>query len=67
MSYITKRISGYCPEQDCEYTVNINYHPILTLAINGYKKGNFSCGYTIRNTCNQNTCPIFKNAPKDPE
>lgn len=67
MEYMIEEVTGYCPEQDYEYTINVNYHPVSTLGISGYKKGNFSCGYTIRNTCNQITCPIFKNAPKDPE
>ncbi|MBV4447434.1 MAG: hypothetical protein LKF87_03765 [Clostridium tyrobutyricum] len=66
MKYITEEVTGYCPEQDCEHTINVNYHLVSVLGASGYKKGAYKCSYMVRNTCTQKICPILKNAPKNP-
>ncbi|MCH3963004.1 MAG: hypothetical protein LKE46_01900 [Clostridium sp.] len=66
MDYIVP-VYGYCPEQDCEYFVDITYHHIITTGLNGYKKGVNHCEYKARNSCSEKLCPIVKNAPENPE
>lgn len=63
----TVPVYGYCPEQDCEYSVDITYHHVVTTELDGYKKGNKLCIYRTRSSCSQKVCPIVKNAPESPE
>lgn len=58
-------LSGYCPIQQGNYSINVSYLDASTNDEKQYVKGSFSCTYNMHaNKCNGNNCPIYKNAPK---
>lgn len=59
-----KRVSGYCPEQEKEYTVEITYVDTSTLETTEWVKGVADCRYNRLGTCQHaKSCPIVTSAP----
>ena len=58
-------VSGYCPAQGKDYTINVSYLDASTFEGKAYIKGQFRCEYNLfGDKCNGNNCPIYKNAPE---
>lgn len=61
-----KLISGYCPVQDKEYSVSINYIDSSTLKKKAWIKGTYFCEYNkFGDRCNEHECPIYKLSPEE--
>ena len=62
----TFAFKGYCPEQDKEYAISVNYLDASTMTENKLIRGTAKCTYAISHGCNQiDTCPILKSAPEE--
>lgn len=60
-----KRIHGYCPVQDEEYTISVNYIDASTLKERVCIKGTYYCEYNkYGDQCNEQECPIYKLSPE---
>ncbi len=58
-------ISGFCPAQQEEYTIDVSYLDASTLEEKQYVKGTFRCEHNLfGDKCNGNECPIYKAAPE---
>lgn len=60
--YQTK--SGFCPTQQKEYSISIEYLPSSTLSSSQYIRGLADCDYRRESGCAQPNCPIYDDAPK---
>ncbi|WP_147403681.1 hypothetical protein [Roseburia sp. AM59-24XD] len=63
------RVSGYCPTQGKNYSIDVSYIDASTFDGKQFIKGQAYCNYTAQcNPCNRsNDCPIYKNAPETHE
>lgn len=64
-------ISGYCPEQDIDYSIKVTYIGLYTLGSRrqGYKKLEFYCEHYDEFDCsyeNNRLCPLYNTAPHEP-
>lgn len=60
-----KRVYGFCPSQNKDYSVNVCYINASTTENTQYIKGRGICDYTkCGNDCNLPQCPIASNAPE---
>ena len=59
-------VTGFCPVQNCEYSIDVNYSHI---ADNRYLKAGADCDYcadVFGSGCpNQKDCPLYLSAPKE--
>lgn len=60
--YQTK--SGFCPTQQKEYSISIEYLSSSTLSSKQYIRGLADCDYRRENGCAQANCPIYASAPE---
>lgn len=60
----TKSFSGYCPTQEKEYSVNIDYVCDSTLYEVVYEKGAGNCKYNMYGDKCKISCPIINAAPE---
>ena len=59
-----KKITGFCPTQQKNYSIDITYINASDLEGTQYVKGTFRCEYDLfGDKCNENDCPIYKQAP----
>lgn len=57
-------VSGFCPTQQKNYTIDVSYLDASTYEEKQYVKGIFRCEYDLfGDKCNGNECPIYKSAP----
>jgi len=62
----TLTFDGFCPEQNKEYTVSVNYINSSTLTENKLIRGLAKCDYASSRGCSYiDNCPILKLAPKE--
>lgn len=60
-----KTFSGYCPTQDKEFSVTVEYIDSSTLQKKSYTKGLATCKYaSYGGECNCE-CPIIDSAPNN--
>lgn len=60
-----KRVYGFCPTQNKDYSIRVNYINVSTTERFEYAKGIASCDYTsCGNDCDLPRCPIASNAPE---
>lgn len=63
---IFETVKGFCPVQNCEYSIGVNYSHITD---NRYLKTGAVCDYcadVFGNGCpNQKNCPLYLSAPKE--
>lgn len=69
MATVQKQITGYCPEQEDEYTITVNFikdnHPRVGVF---YRKESFKCEFVLETrkckTCGTGfkNCPIYRSA-----
>lgn len=58
--------SGYCPEQDKDYSVKVTYLDASTLSEKSYIRGSAKCEYAAFKKCSHAVdCPIVKSAPEN--
>lgn len=58
-------VSGFCPTQQKDYTIDVSYLDASSLEETQYVKGIFHCEHNLfGDKCNGNECPIYKNAPR---
>ena len=58
-----KKITGYCPTLKEEYSIDVKYLEISTLAFQGFIKDAFRCEYNnCSNCCAVHNCPIYTSA-----
>lgn len=62
---ICRSYSGFCPQHNKEYTIEIDYREIQMLgASTHFAKGVFSCDANEDENCIYgDLCPIYKQAP----
>lgn len=61
-----KSITGYCPAQDKDYTISVDYIDTSDLSQKSYAKGIAHCDYNIYgDKCDSSKCPIIKSAPQN--
>lgn len=54
---------GYCPIQNKDYRISIDYLDASTLTQSRFIKGRYSCDFNrFGNKCS-GTCPIYEEAP----
>lgn len=57
---------GFCPTQDCEYSIDVNYSHIID---NRYLKAGATCDYcadVFGKKCPiQKNCPLYLSMPKE--
>ena len=61
-----KTVDGYCPEQECDYTVRVTYAYVSGRAAQSHIKSGFFCEYAAIDPCHYRTkqeCPIYAAAP----
>lgn len=56
--------SGFCPTQQKEYSISIEYLPSSNLSSRKYVRGLADCEYRKKNGCAQTSCPIYASAPE---
>lgn len=60
-----KKVTGYCPVLDENYSIRVNYREISTSAFHGCIKDTFRCEYNVsRCICPMPDCPIYTSAPE---
>ncbi len=58
-----KKITGYCPTLEEEYSIDVKYLEVSTLASHGFIKDTFRCEYNnCSNHCTVQNCPIYTSA-----
>ena len=60
-----KYVDGYCPKQNKEYEVCVNYVDASNMNRTIYIKGLGECDYASRYGCEIHPCPIMESAPKE--
>ena len=58
---------GDCPEQGCEYTIDVKYIYTSGRFAEPWKKTTYRCEYSLRKGCGYARrigCPIYANAPE---
>lgn len=61
---ITKTFSGFCPTQNKQYTISVDYMDFSTLDGRVHKKHLATCDFVKRGEkCEISKCPIIKSAP----
>ena len=63
--YITQQISGYCPKQNKNYTVDVSYGniPLPHLISGSFVRVNFLCNYHQDFNCEyHDNCPIVNSS-----
>lgn len=59
------QVSGFCPTQQKDYTIDVSYLDSSTMEEKQYTKGTFRCEYDLfGDKCNGNDCPIYESAPE---
>lgn len=59
------RVSGFCPAQQRDYTIDVSYLDASTLESRQFVKGTFRCEHNLfGDKCNGNDCPIYESAPE---
>lgn len=59
------QVSGYCPAQQRNYSINVSYIDASTLSQRQFIKGTYRCEHNLfGDKCNGNECPIYKSAPE---
>lgn len=62
----TLSFSGYCPEQDKDYSVNVTYLDASTFSGKAFIRGPVKCEYAAFHECSHSDdCPIIKSAPEN--
>ncbi len=64
---IFTQAKGYCPEQNSEYSITVNFAEVHFSQQTGYKKLSYHCEYAAAHGCtvhgsNGLDCPLFRNA-----
>lgn len=58
--------SGYCPEQDKDYSIRITYLDASTMSGKVFVRDSIKCDYAAFKKCSHAAdCPIVKSAPKN--
>lgn len=62
-----KSISGFCPTQNKEYSITIDYVDASSYCETCYEKGTFKCDYNIYgDKCSiSSSCPLYSSAPRE--
>lgn len=61
-----KTFIGYCPTQDKEYSIVVEYLDTSDLNQRSYCKGRASCNFNRHgDKCDASKCPILKSAPQN--
>ncbi len=56
-------VTGFCPAQQKDYSIDVSYVDASTLSERCYVKGTFRCEHNLfGDKCNGNECPIYKSA-----
>lgn len=59
------QISGFCPTQNKNYSINVSYFDASTFESEQYIKGTFRCEHNLfGDKCNGKNCPIYESAPE---
>lgn len=59
------QVSGFCPTQQKDYTIDVDYENASSLDGKQFVKGRFRCDYDLfGDKCNGNNCPIYKTTPE---
>lgn len=59
-------VTGFCPAQQNDYTIDVSYIDASTLQKKQYVKGTFRCEHNLfGDKCDGNKCPIYKLAPQN--
>lgn len=62
---IYRKFSGYCPVQNKEFSISIEYIDTSNLYEKSYSKGIATCDFaSYGGDCDSSKCPIIKSAPK---
>lgn len=58
-------VSGFCPVQKTNYTIEVTYLNAPSLDKGQLVKGHYQCNYDLfGDECSEATCPLYENAPK---
>ena len=61
-----KTMRDFCPTQNKEYSISINYIDASTLSERCYEKGTFRCEYNIYgDKCSVTESPLYEAAPQE--
>lgn len=61
----SQAITGYCPTQDKDFSVSVNYIPHTDLQTIHYSKGRMTCNYASFGGKCSIECPLYKSAPEN--
>lgn len=57
-------VSGFCPAQQDEYTIDVSYLDASATDKKQFVKGLYQCEHNLfGDKCTEKECPIYENAP----